>query len=175
MHFATHLFNGEHIRQSSSSLLHNGKDILDSYPLAMFALELNSMTFGLTSSAYLPADVLAKKFGGGQEDSELYSLRMTRAMLAGVLVHNSISALNRCHHGIFDKITRIYSAFGVPQATFYGYYRPENPATVLEGNDVYVSVYRHASDNRLLAVISHLGKERARPDCAHPFQSESSA
>ncbi len=158
--FATHLFNGEHIRQSSSSLLHNGKDILDSYPLAMFAVELNSMPFGLTNSAYLPADVLAKKFGGGREDGELYSLRMTRAMLAGMLVHNSVSALNRCHHGIFDKITRIYTAFGVPKATFYGYYRPENPATVLEGKDVYASVYRHASDNRLLAVISHLGNER---------------
>ena len=156
--FATHLFNGEQIRQASSSLLHDGKDILDSYPLAMFAVELNSMPFGLTNSAYLPADVLAKEFGGGKEDDELYSLRMTRAMLAGMLVHNSISSFNRCHHGIYDKISRIYSGFGVCQADFYGYYNPLVPVEVLSGKEVYVSCYRNGG--KLLAIISHLGNKR---------------
>ena len=158
--FVTHLFNGEHIRQASSSLLHDGKDILDTYPLAMFACELNSLPFGITNSAYMPADVLSPKYGGGKEKPELYVLRMTRAMLAGMLIHNSIPAMNRSHYGIFDKIVRIYTAFGVPQAKFYGYYNPENPAVVIEGKDVYASSYCHANGRKLLTVVSHIGNKR---------------
>ncbi len=158
--FVTHLFNGEHIRQASSSLLHDGKDILDTYPLAMFACELNSLPFGITNSGYMPADVLSPKYGGGKEKPELYVLRMTRAMLAGMLVHNSMPAMNRCHHGIFDKVVRIYDAFGVPKAKFFGYYNPENPAVVIEGDEVYASTYRHANGKEMLAVVAHLGNTR---------------
>lgn len=160
MTFATHLFNGEHIRQGSSALLHNGKDILDSYPLAMFACELNSMPFGLTNSDYLPADVLNVKYGGGKEDPELYVLRMTRAMLAGTLIHNTIPSMQRSHRGIFDKITRIYEAFGVPDAEFLGYWDKRNPAEVVEGKDVYASSYRSADGKKLLTVVSHVGNQR---------------
>ncbi|MFA6931905.1 MAG: glycoside hydrolase domain-containing protein, partial [Lentisphaeria bacterium] len=158
--FVTHLFNGEHIRQASSSLLHDGKDILDTYPLAMFACELNTIPFGITNSGYMPADVLSPKYGGGKEKPELYVLRMTRAMLAGMLIHNSMPAMNRSHSGIFDKIVRIYQAFGVPQAKFYGYYNPENPALVMEGEEVYASSYRHANGRELLTVVSHIGNKR---------------
>ncbi len=158
--FVTHLFNGEHIRQASSSLLHDGKDILDTYPLAMFACELNSLPFGITNSGYMPADVLSPKYGGGKEKPELYVLRMTRAMLAGMLIHNSMPAMNRSHYGIFDKVVRIYEAFGVPQAKFFGYYNPQNPADVIEGDEVYASSYQHANGRELLAVVSHLGNKR---------------
>jgi len=158
--FVTHLFNGEHIRQASSSLLHDGKDILDTYPLAMFACELNSLPFGITNSAYMPADVLNRKYGGGKEKPELYVLRMTRAMLAGTLIHNSMPAMNRSHHGIFDKVVRIYAAFDVPQAKFYGYYNPKNPAVVIKGKDVYASSYCHANGKKLLTVVSHIGNKR---------------
>lgn len=56
--FATHLFNGEHIRQSSSTIMHNGKDIQDTYSIEMFASELGSMPFGLTNAVYQSNDVL---------------------------------------------------------------------------------------------------------------------
>ncbi len=158
--FVTHLFNGEHIRQASSSLLHDSKDILDTYPLAMFACELNSLSFGLTNSGYMPADVLSPKYGGGKEKPELYVLRMTRAMLAGMLIHNSVPAMNRSHYGIFDKVVRVYDAFGVPQAKFYGYYNPENPAVVIEGDEVYASSYQHTNGRELLTVVSHIGNKR---------------
>ena len=158
--FATHLFNGEDIRQSSSSILHNGKDILDTYPLSRFAVELNSLNLGITNSSYMPSDVLSPKYGGGKEDPQLYTLRMARAMMAGTLVHNSIPAMNRMHHGIFDKVIRIYSAFDVPNAAFYGYYDKQCPIKVLEGENVYVSCYKHATDNKMLAVVSHLGNKR---------------
>ena len=158
--FATYLFNGEDIRQSSSSILHNGKDILDTYPLSRFAMELNSLNLGITNSSYMPSDVLSPKYGGGKEDPQLYTLRMARAMMAATLVHNSIPAMNRMHHGIFDKVIRIYSAFDVPKASFYGYYSRQCPIKVLEGENVYASCYKHATDNRMLAVVSHLGSKR---------------
>lgn len=81
--FATHLFNGEHIRQSSSTIMHNGKDIQDTYSIEMFASELGSMPFGLTNAVYQSNDVLLPQFGGGKEEPELYKFRITQAFLAG--------------------------------------------------------------------------------------------
>jgi len=156
MTFATHLFNGEHIRQHSSTIMHNGKDILDTYGIEMFASELSSLPFGLNNAVYQSNDVLIKEFGGGNEDPDLYKFRITRAMIAGTIVHNTLPALNRCHFGIFDKIMRAYEKFGVPKAAFLGYWNA--PAKVSGAKDVYVSVYRHASEKRALAVVSHIGK-----------------
>lgn len=154
MTFATHLFNGEHIRQQSSSIMHNGKDILDTYDVTMFASELGSMPFGLTNSDYQSTDVLLPKYGGGKEDPELYKFRITKAFMAGALPHNTLPAGNRCHYGIFDRLLRIYRAFGVPQAQFIGYW--DGPARVVSGKDIYVSLYK--KDGKALAVISHIGK-----------------
>ena len=47
MTFATHLLNGEHIRQASSSILHNKKAILDTYGIEMFASELSTLPWGI--------------------------------------------------------------------------------------------------------------------------------
>ncbi|MBR2910249.1 MAG: hypothetical protein IKC05_01440, partial [Lentisphaeria bacterium] len=167
--FVTHLFNGEHIRQQSSRLMHNGKDILDSYPLSMFACELSSLPFGINNAVYQSNDVLTKQYGGGKEDPELYKLRITRAFLSGTLLHNTINALNRCHHGIFDKIVRIYDKFDVPQAEFIGYWDERKAVQVTQGKDVLVSFYRHKKDNRLLAVISHIGNTRRNQDVTVKF------
>ena len=157
--FVTHLLNGEHIRQQSSTLMHNGKDILDTYPIAMFACELSSLPFGIYNAVYQSNDVLTKEFGGGKEDEELYKLRITRAFLSATLLHNTIIALNRCHHGIFDKIVRIYDKFNVPQAEFIGYWSEKAPK-VQVGKDVYASIYKHPAQNKLLAVIAHIGNKR---------------
>ena len=167
--FVTHLLNGEHIRQQSSTLMHNGKDILDTYKMPMFACELSSMPFGIYNAVYQSNDFLLKQYGGGKEDPELYKLRITRAFLAGTLLHNTILALNRCHHGIFDKIVRIYDKFDVPEAEFIGYWSSRNPAKVVSGKEVYASIYRHKKDNRLLAVISHAGNERLDQDVEIKF------
>ena len=167
--FVTHLMNGEHIRQQSSTLMHNGKDILDTYKMPMFACELSSMPFGIYNAVYQSNDFLLKQYGGGKEDPELYKLRITRAFLAGTLLHNTILALNRCHHGIFDKIVRIYDKFDVPEAEFIGYWSSRNPAKVVAGKEVYASIYRHKKDNRLLAVISHAGNERLDQDVEIKF------
>ena len=154
--FATHLFNGEHIRQSSSTIMHNGKDIQDTYSIEMFASELGSMPFGLTNAVYQSNDVLLPQFGGGKEEPELYKFRITQAFLAGTLPHNTIVAQSRCHYGILDKIVRIYDAFRVPEAGFIGYWN--SPATVKGAENIYVSVYKHPSEKKALAVISHIGK-----------------
>ena len=154
--FATHLFNGEHIRQSSSTIMHNGKDIQDTYSIEMFASELGSMPFGLTNAVYQSNDVLLPQFGGGREEPELYKFRITQAFLAGTLPHNTIVAQSRCHYGILDKIVRIYDAFRVPEARFIGYWN--SPATVKDAENIYVSVYKHPSEKKALAVISHIGK-----------------
>ena len=70
--FSTHLFNGEHIRQSSSTIMHNGKDILDTYDTTMFASELSSLPFGITNSVYQSNDILQPKYGGDpNEDPQL--------------------------------------------------------------------------------------------------------
>lgn len=157
--FATHLFNGEHIRQASSTIMHNGKDILDTYGIEMFASELSSMPFGLTNSVYQANDVLSPKYGGGKEDPELYKFRITQAFLAGTLPHNTILAQTRCHYGLLDKIVREYEKFNVRQAKFIGYW--DKPATVRGASDIYVSVYSHPSEKKALAVISHIGKSHA--------------
>ncbi len=167
--FVTHVMNGEHIRQQSSRLMHNGKDILDTYPLAMFACELSSLPFGINNAVYQSNDVLTKQYGGGKEDPELYKLRITRAFLSGTLLHNTINALNRCHHGIFDKIVRIYDKFNVPEAEFIGYWDERKAAQVTQGKDVLVSFYRHKKDNRILAVISHIGNIRRNQDVTVKF------
>lgn len=156
MSFVTHLFNGEHIRQSSSSIMHNGKDILDTYELPMFAAELSTMPFGVTNSAYFPNDVLSKQYGGGKEPGQLYVFRVTKAALAGTLIHNTIISAHRSHYGLLNKIVRIYEKFGVPESEFNGYWR--NHARVSGAKDVFVSFYKHPDQKKILAVISHTGK-----------------
>ena len=156
MNFATMLFNGEHIRQASSLMFHNGKDLLDNYGVEMFASELSSLPFGLTNAVYLPADVLLPQYGGGQEKPELYVFRMTQAGLAGTLPHNTMLAQDRVHYGLLDKVFRIYESFGVPAAKFHGYWY--HPAAVTGAQDIYVSCYTTADSPRVLAVISHLSK-----------------
>lgn len=170
MTFATHLFNGEHIRQHSSTIMHNGKDILDTYDVTMFASELSSLPFGLTNSVYQSNDVLIPLFGGGKEKPDLYKFRITQAMLTGTLPHNTLPALNRCHFGIFDKVIRIYDAFAVPEATFLGYW--QKPANLLQGRDIFISVYRHRDGQRALAVVSHIGKERETQNVAFRLNAE---
>jgi hypothetical protein len=158
--FATHLFNGEQLRQHSSTMLHNGRDILDNYDETMFACELSSLPFGITNSDYHAQDNLLPEFGGGKEDPELYKFRLTLAMLAGALPHNTIPSSSRLHFGLYDKLVRIYDEFNVSKAKFTGYWH--QPAEVLEGKNVFVSVYRHATEPRVLAVISHIGKEHIK-------------
>lgn len=167
--FATHLFNGENIRQHSSTLMHNGKDLLDTYDVTRFASELSSLPFGLTNSVYHAQDLLLPEFGGTGEDPDLYKFRLTKAVVAGAIVHNTLPSISRCHFGIFDKIVRIYDKFGVPGARFIGYWR--KPATVKVGKDIFVSLYRHASGKKALAVISHIGREHLNQDIEVEFHS----
>ena len=168
--FTTHLINGEHIRQHSSTIMHNGKDIQDTYGLEMFAAELSSLPFGLTQSVYQANDVLLPQFGGGKEDPELYKFRITKAFLAGTLPHHTMLSPWRCHFGIFDKIFRVYDRFGVPKATFTGYW--DAPAAVTGAKDIYVSCYTSADGRRLLAVISHIGKEHVNQDFTVAFDAK---
>lgn len=167
--FATHMLNGEHIRQQSSTLMHNGKDILDTYKLPMFASELSSLPFGLYNAVYQSQDFLMKQYGGTNEDPELYKLRITRAFLSGTLIHNTIIGLNRSHHGIFDKLVRIYDKFNVPASEFVGYWDERKAAQVTVGKDVYASLYKHPTENKVLAVISHIGNERRNQDVTVKF------
>lgn len=153
MTFCTHLLNGEHIRQASSALLHNKKDILDSYGLAMFASELSTLPWGISNSVYMPYDTLSKA-NGGDEPCEPYQFRMTRASMAATLVHGTMQCVWRNHFGIFDKVIRAYDRFGVQQARFVGYWH--EPAKVANAADVHVSCY--VREGRVLAVVSHLGK-----------------
>ena len=157
MTFATHLFNGENTRPNSSPMMHDGKDYLDTYGPAMFACELASRPFGLVNSVFQPTLYLPEEYGGGQEDEELYKFRITKSLLTGTLPHDTIPSVDRCHYGIFDKLFRAYEEFGVPQARFVGYWR--HPARVLAGQDIYVSCYVAPDRRKVLAVISHLGKE----------------
>ena len=166
--FTTHLLNGEHIRQQSSTIMHNGKEILDTYEMPMFAFELATLPFGIYNAAYQSNDVLSKENGGGKEEPELYKLRITRAFLTGMLPHNGINALDRCHFGIFDKITRIYETFGVPESTFLGYWDAQSPAKLVSGKNTYVSCYRN-KEGQLLAVVSHIGKEHLDQDVTISF------
>ncbi len=159
--FATHLLNGERVRQASSSILHNKKDILDSYELPVFASELATLPFGIANSVYMPFDRLSERFGGDEED-EPYKFRMTKAAMAATLIHNTVPCLWRMHYGIFDKLLRHYARFEVPEAHFFGYW--ENPVKVIEGQDVYVSVYRHKNADRALLVIGHVGKPHTDQD-----------
>ena len=155
--FATHLLNGEHIRQSSSTIMHNGKDIQDTYDIEMFANELSSMPFGLTNSVYQANDVLLPKYGGGKEDPELYKFRITQAFLAGVLPHNTMLDQGRCHYGILEKVSRAYDDFGIRKSQFIGYW--DKPAKVESDKSIYVSVYVNKAKKKALAVVSHIGKD----------------
>ena len=126
---------------------------------------------GINNAVYQSNDNLMKQFGGGKEDEELYKLRITRAFLSGTLLHNTIISLNRCHHGIFDKIVRIYDKFNVPAAEFIGYWSKKAPK-VVQGKEVYASVYKHPTENKLLAVISHIGNQRLDQEVVVRFAPE---
>ena len=167
MSFATHLLNGEHVRQDSSSLLHDKKDILDTYGLEMFASELSSLPWGVSNSVYMPYDVLSPKYGG-DEPLEPYQFRMTRASMGACLVHNTMQCPWRNHFGIFDKVIRFYDRFGVDKAEFVGYWK--SPSKVIKGEGVYVSCYRR--DDRVLAVVSHLAHEHRMQDVEIAFDLE---
>ncbi len=155
--FITTMFNGEHFRQQSSETFHNGKDILDTLTLTDFATEFSSLPWGITSSIYMPTDPLQKKYGG-HKDAELYVFRMTKAFLAGSLIHNTIPAINRGHFGLFDKLIRIYDKFQVPQAEFMPYWRNQKAVKIIKGTDIYVSAYKHHSKPEVLLIVSHVAK-----------------
>ena len=161
--FVTHFLNGEGLRQMSSSVFHGGKDLLDTYTIADFASEHSSLPWGITSSIYVPTDPLLPQFGGEKagmsSPQELYRFRMTKAVMAGSLIHNTISSQARQHFGWFDKVIRFYDDFKVPQAEFMPYWRNSEYVKVLKGKDIYVSFYRHHDNKELLAVISHVSKE----------------
>ena len=168
----THFLNGEGLRQMSSTTFHNGRDLLDTYTRLDFALEHSSLPFGVTSSVYVPTDPLLKEFGGGVEDQELYRFRMTKAALAGTLVHNTIPSPSRLHYGWFDKIVRIYEGFGVPTAEFLPYWRNGAMVKVLKGKDVYVSLYRSRTRPEVLAVVSHLSPEHLDQEVEVEFDAK---
>ncbi len=151
--FVTHLLNGEHLRQQSSTTFHNKKDILDTYGIEMFASELSTLPIGVTNSVYMPLDTLMKKYGGDEETAP-YQFRMGKAEHAATLLHNTVICLFRNHFGFEDKIIRILDRFGADKAKFIGYWR--KPAVVTGANDIYVSC--HVRDGKVLAVISHIGK-----------------
>jgi len=168
----THFFNGEGLRQMSSTTFHQGKDLQDTYKLLDFACEHSSLPFGVTSSVYVPVDPLLKQFGGGKEDQELYRFRMTKAALAGTLPHNTISSPSRTHYGWYDKIVRIYGGFGVPSAEFLPYWRNQQMVRVVRGRDIYVSLYRSPARPEVLAVISHISPEHVDQDIEVEFSPE---
>ncbi len=164
--FVTNLLNGEHFRQASSSILHDGKDVIDSLPLELFATELSSLPFGITNSVYLPFDELLPKYGG-TEKGEPYKFRMGKAAFAMTLPHNTFPAQIRNHFGLFDKLVRIYDGFGVGKAKFIGYWR--NPAKVSGGQGILVSCFVIPDENKLLAVIGHTGKAHDHQDFSVTF------
>ncbi|MCC6443890.1 MAG: hypothetical protein IT210_10610 [Armatimonadetes bacterium] len=155
----THFLNGEGLRQMSSTAFHNGKDLQDTYTLLDFASEHSSLPFGITSSIYVPTDPLLPEFGGGAEDQEIYRFRMTRAALAGALVHNTIPSPSRTHYGWYDKIVRIYERFGVSGAEFLPYWRNRAMVRVVNGKGIYVSLFRSRVRPEVLAVVSHISPE----------------
>ncbi len=159
--FATHLLNGEQVRQASSPILHNKKDILDTYGADMFACELGTLPFGIANSVYMPFDRLSAQNGGDEAEAP-YKFRMTKAAMAGTLIHNTMLCLWRNHYGIFDKVVRVYDKFGVPEATFVGYWK--HPAKVVKGDDIYVSVYVDKAKDKVLAVVAHMGKPHVDQD-----------
>ena len=169
MTFATHLLNGENIRQSSSSLLHNKKDILDTYGIEMFACELSTLPWGISNSFYMPYDNLSKEHGG-DETIDRYSFRMGLASIGAGLVHNTMQSLHRNHFGLFDKVVRIFDDFGVGRAEtrFWGYWR--RPAAVRKGKGVYVSC--HSDGKRILALIAHIDKAHDDQDVEIEFDLE---
>jgi hypothetical protein len=160
---ATHFFNGEGLRQLSSSTFHDGKDLQETYTLLDFATEHSSLPFGITSSVYVPVDPLIERFGGGKEDQEVYRFRMTKAALAGTLIHNTICSPSRMHYGFYNKLIRFYDEFGVCKAEFLPYWRNQKYVKVIKGKDIYVSLYSK-KNGEVLAVISHVSKEHLNQD-----------
>ncbi len=170
--FTTHFLNGEGLRQLSSSVFHDGKDILDFYTLADFASEHSSLPWGITSSIYIPTDPLLPQYGGDKEDGgpqELYRFRMTKAAMAGALIHNTVPSQSRNHYGWYDKVLRFYADFKVNEAEFVPYWRNSEYVKVVQGKDVYVSFYRHPGQKEILAVISHVSKEHLDQDVVVEF------
>lgn len=166
----THFLNGEGLRQMSSTTFHHGKDLQDTYTRLDFATEHSSLPFGITSSVYVPTDPLLPEFGGGEEDQELYRFRMTKAALAGTLLHHTIPCLSRMHYGWFDKLVRSYEAFEVPAAEFLPYWRNQKMVRVRKGRDIYVSLYRSQTRPEVLAVISHLSPEHLDQEIEVEFE-----
>ena len=166
--FATHLFNGEQVRQASTAMLHNKRDILDNYGLDMFGCELSTLPMGVCNGPYFPFDRLTEKNGGDEEDAP-YKFRMDKAAFAGCLAHDHFPSQARGHFGIYDKVYRVYEDFGVGKtAKFIGYWR--NPAKVMGGTNVYVSCY--TDGKKVLAVVSHIGKEHEDKDVEITFDAE---
>ena len=168
----THFLNGEGLRQMSSSTFHDGRDLQDTYTRLDFAAEHSSLPYGITSSVYVPVDPLLPRFGGGIEDQELYRFRMTKAVLAATLLHNTIPSPHRTHFGWYDKLVRIYEEFGVPDAEFLPYWRNQEMVTVLSGEDIYVSLFRSATRPEVLAIVSHMGPAHLEQQISVKFNPE---
>ena len=167
MTFATHLLNGENVRQSSSDLLHDKKDILDTYGYERFACELSSLPWGLSNSVYMPFDTLSAEHGGDEKNAP-YKFRMGKASIGACLLHNTMQSTWRNHVGLFDKVLRCLDGFGVVGMRFVGYWR--RPAAVTGADDVEVSCWTDGT--KVLAVIAQIGKEHHDQDVEIAFDWE---
>jgi hypothetical protein len=96
---------------------------------------------------------------------------MTKAAMAGALIHNTIPSSSRLHYGWFDKLIRFYDDFKVDQAEFMPYWRNMEYVKVLKGKDIYVSFYRSRDRKEILAIIAHVSKDHLDQEVEIEFDS----
>ena len=166
--YLTHLYDGEHFRQMTSGVYHDGKDIIDSFPEDYFDSEFSSLPWGVTQSIYMAVDPLLPQFGGGKEEVDAYMQRITMSFLTQSLQRNTIPGMGRGHYGLFDKLVRIYANFGVPDADFFPFWRNGDMVQVVQGDGVRCGFFRN-KEKHILMLISNAKKERLDQDVVVQF------
>ncbi|MBT3291380.1 MAG: hypothetical protein HN380_28815, partial [Victivallales bacterium] len=168
--YLTHLYDGEHFRQMSSGTYHDGKDIIDSFPEDHFDSEYSSLPWGITQSTYMAVDPLLPRFGGGKETCDAYMQRITMSFLTQTLQRNSVPGMGRGHYGLFDKLVRIYSTFGVPEADFFPFWRNGDMVKVTKGDGIRCGFFRN-KDKQILMLISNARKQRQDQEVTIEFDT----
>ena len=176
--FVTHFYSGEHLRTSSSTALHEGRDYLDTLPLHYFGIEQSGLPWGVHGNMLVEfdeAEHLHKRIGVTDETVTEYLWNRTPSVVMPILLHGCLPDGYRLSLPYYKSVVATLHAFDVPSATFHPYWRNGDLIQV-DQPTVKVSAYARPESPRLLLVVGNLDREAVettiRLDLARFFRWE---
>ena len=157
--FVTHFYNGEHLRTSSSPILHEGRDYLDTMPLYWFGIEQSGLPWGIHPNMLVEFDESMpwlKKLGIKEDALTEYLWDRTPSVVMPTLLHGGLPDGYRLSLPYYKSVLATLHQFDVPSAVFHPYWRNSDRIKV-DNADFKVSAYSRSEQPRVLLAVGNLG------------------